>query len=95
MFKNKSTIVILGGATLCDVHPDFLLKVDYLNHCRVHNDAKFLTPFWKARGQNYDKAESTRDKAAISATIIQDDTRIETKESLTSLQCIAQHNIFL
>lgn len=58
---------------------------DYLNYWRVQNAAKFFTTFWKARGQNYTKAESTRDKVGASATIIQDDTRIEMKESLISL----------
>jgi len=28
-------------------------------YCRVPDAAKLLTPFWKARGQNYTKAERT------------------------------------
>lgn len=58
---------------------------DYLNYCRVKIAANFLTPLWKARGQNYTKAESTKDEVATSAAIIQDDIRIEKKESLISL----------
>lgn len=63
----------------------FLKAEDYLNYCWVQNATKFLTPYWKARGQNYTEVESTRDKAATSATVIQDGIRMEKKESLISL----------
>lgn len=59
MFKYKSVIVAHFDTALCDVCPDFISESGKLfKPCRVQNAAKFLRPFWKARGQNYTKTES-------------------------------------